>query len=177
MKQILLKTKDGSVDAELTQLYTDYYPKVVGYVRSKLESSCNDVEDLVADIFHKVIAGYHSFDKTRASVSTWIYRIAHNAVVDYYRSNSTNRLLSLELVPEATYLKKEVLEDDYADNLQMLTKGLQSLSERERDILILHYYKEMKLLEIASMMNLSYANIRVIESRAIQKLKKYIDAL
>jgi RNA polymerase sigma-70 factor (ECF subfamily) len=170
--------KGGSNNAELSKLYVAYYPKVVGYIKSKLGYNNADVEDLASDVFQKVLANYDTFDASKASFSTWLYMLVHNMVIDYYRKTSAQTTFSsLDDAAEKVYMQPEEADTCNEEQLQLLTMGMKALTERERDIIILHYYKDYKLSEVAEMMHLSYANIRVIESRCIQKLKKYLQTL
>ena len=74
-----------SLDAE--KLYTDYYRKVRSFIASKV-NSYQDAEDLTSDVFVKVYKKLDTFDPKKANVSTWIYTIARNTVIDFYRTSN-----------------------------------------------------------------------------------------
>ena len=71
---------------EREALYTAYSEKVRGYVFGKVANR-HDAEDLVSDVFLKAYEKYPTFDADRASVSTWLYTITRNTVIDYFRTH------------------------------------------------------------------------------------------
>ena len=66
-------------------LYRDYREKVDRYVKSRVADR-QDAEDLVEDVFVKACARLGQYDPDRAAPGTWLYAIARNAVVDYFRA-------------------------------------------------------------------------------------------
>ena len=66
----------------MEKIYMEYGGKVLRYVRSKI-SDPQDAEDVCASVFLKVQRGLSAYDDSRSSLSTWIYSIAHNAVIDF----------------------------------------------------------------------------------------------
>ena len=132
-------------------LYRDYKEKVTAYVRGRIESEY-DVEDIVSTVFLKVYQKIDSFDESKASLSTWIYTITRNTVIDYFRTIK----IHIEFLDE---IAADMLPDDsLVDNglLEDLADALETLSERERDLIILHYYKGYTLKRIDEMMDMSY---------------------
>lgn len=150
------------------ELYNTYYAKVLGFIRSKV----GDPElaaDLCADVFVKVCAKIDNFDEEQASASTWVFSIARNRLIDYYR---TRRVL--EEIPE-TLADDGLLEDELCEKqeLETLADALEALPERERDVIILHYYSGLTLKEIADRMRLSYGYVRVVHGKALEEMKKF----
>ena len=152
------------------KVYELYHEKVLRYIRSKV----NDrylAEDLCSDVFVKSYEKADSFDESKASVSTWIFTIARNRLTDYYR---TRRVF--EEIPE-TYADDSSVEDNIcnAETLEMLADALETLDERERDIIILHYYSKETLKTIGERMNISYAYVKVLHNKALSALEKYFE--
>ena len=75
---------------DLEQIYNAYYGKIMAYIRSRI-SSYAVAEDLCQDVFEKIARMLVNYDSERASVSTWIYTIARNRVIDYYRTSHPPR--------------------------------------------------------------------------------------
>lgn len=142
------------------KIYTEYYEKVAHYVRSHVGDP-NDREDVTQTVFLKVYGKLDSFDERKASISTWIYTIAKNTVIDYYRARKEQAPL-----PEA--LAEEIPEEDSLDDL---SDALAELGERERDIVILHYYSGYTLKSVAEMMHISYVYAKVLHKTALGKLR------
>ena len=146
-------------------IYLSYHDKVSGYIRGKVDHH-QDAEDLVSQVFEKVYGKLHTFDETKASLSTWIYSITRNTVTDYYRT----RRVHTEF---ADYMETEDFAAPEADDiLDALADALLTLKERERDLIILHYYKGHTLKKVAEMMDMSYINAKVIHKKALNQLRE-----
>lgn len=152
------------------KVYELYHEKVLRYIRSKVNDQYL-AEDLCSDVFVKIYEKADSFDESKASMSTWVFTIARNRLTDYYR---TRRVF--EEIPE-TYADDSSVEDSIcnAETLDMLADALESLDERERDIIILHYYSKETLKTIGEKMNISYAYVKVLHNKALSALEKYFE--
>ena len=157
-------------DSLKEQLYREYYGKVCGYIRSKINSA-HDAEDIAADVFVKVFEKLDTFDDRKASISTWIYTITRNTLTDYYRTRRVWDEVP-EMLADGFSVEDEICN---AEMLETLAKALERLDERERDIIVLHYYSGKTLKEIAGTMNISYAYVKVLQNKALGSLKKYFE--
>ncbi len=151
---------------EFERIYIEFRDKVTRYVRGKIANE-QDAEDVVSDVFVKVFNGLYGYDRKKSSVSTWIYTIAHNTVIDHYKTAKSvcelpGNLCSEDNIDEAL-LNEEALED--------LANALERLTERERDIIILHYYSGKTLKNIAEKMNISYSYVKLMHANALKALR------
>ncbi|MBO5283242.1 MAG: sigma-70 family RNA polymerase sigma factor [Lachnospiraceae bacterium] len=144
-------------------IYISYHDKVSAYIRGKLDNH-HDAEDLVSQVFEKVYGKIHTFDESKASLSTWIYTITRNTVTDYYRTRRIHT--SYDEVYELPAPEKD------RDMLDTLADALMILKERERDLILLHYYKGLTLKEVADKMGMSYINAKVIHKNALTCLRQ-----
>lgn len=155
-------------DIKKENIYRDYYDKVYGYICSNINNAAT-AEDLTADVFVKIYEKLDSFDEGKASLSTWIFTITRNKLTDYYR---TRRVFTE--IPE-TLDDGSSIEDDVcnAEMLEALADALETLEERERDIIILRFYKGMTLAEIAKQMDISYSYIKVLQNKAFGAIRDF----
>ncbi len=160
------------------RIYRDYKDKVTGYVHNKI-NDWDMVEDLVADIFVKIYENIDKFDPAKASLSTWIFTITSRTVTDYYRTRHVTSEIPSENGEEG--LMPDSLVDDRdmdtglirEEQLETLADALQALKERERDLVILHYYKGLTLKEVADIMEMSYANAKIVHKKALEKMRVF----
>lgn len=150
-----------------TEIYNEYYQKVRNYILSKI-NSFHEAEDLCSNVFVKVYEKLDTYDESKSSISTWIFTITRNTLIDYYRKRKIHVELDENLIVE---------EDDETilteENLEIMADALESLDDRLKELILLHYYKEMTLKEIANKMDISYAYVKVLHQKALIKLKKY----
>ena len=152
--------------ADLSQkLYIEYRDPVFRYIMKRVQNR-TIAEDLLSEVFLKVHSKLHTYDGRKASLSTWIYTIAHNTVCSYYRKAQLQELpLDEETIAGCTDPVEQALLQE------MLAQALESLSQREQDIIVLYYYHDLPLKEIAEKVGISYANAKFIKSQAIKKLR------
>ncbi len=151
-------------------LYLAYHETVFHLIMGKV---CNEAlaQDLTSDVFVKVCSKLDTFDESKASVSTWIYRIAQNTVIDFFR---TRKVYSE--VPEELPLEGDV-DDDLLNNemLEELADALNTLPERDRDLVVLHYYHGLTLKEAAEKLGMSYSNAKLVHNKSLVVLKRLLD--
>ena len=152
-----------------TEIYQAYYPKALAYIRNRINEK-EDAEDLAQTVFLKVFHKLDTFDETKSALSTWIYRITNNTLIDYYRTRT------LCLYSPLT----ETMEDEDAcdlaegmileEELDQLADALEALTETERHLILLHYYREYPLTKISDMMGLSYGQAKRLHQKALKKM-------
>ncbi|MGN0996044.1 MAG: RNA polymerase sigma factor [Candidatus Ventricola sp.] len=148
------------------EMYRAYHPKVLRYVRARVSPA--DAEDVAANVFVKAFAGLERYDARRGSLSTWIYVITRNAVIDYWKAGQ-NAPLSLEGHEEHLTQEQAAGMDGM---LEALADAMDALTPLQRDVVMLHYYFGLRHAEIAEKMRLSPANVRKICSLALADLRK-----
>lgn len=159
-----MQTKD-SIQAEI---YSLYYNKVFGYVLNRVNSRA-DAEDITSDVFLKVFSKSDEFDLKRLGASTYIFRVMQTTLADFYRRNRIVYTSLEEIGDEAD-------EAESLDELLLsLDKALDALTERERAIVILHYYHGLSHKAISEKMHLSYTNVRQLCHVALKKLRKEME--
>ena len=154
----------------MEKIYLEYREKVFRYVRGRVRNLA-DAEDVTSEIFLKVQTSLGSYNDEKATLSTWIYTITHNTVCNYYREQSRcalsldeNALCSDTDDGVMSEIENEILKEN-------LARALETLSEREQDIIVLYYYHEIPLRDIAIKMGITYTNAKFIKHQAISKLK------
>lgn len=157
--------------AELTmeQIYQTYYDRILRYIQTKL-SSPQEAEDICSAVMLKIMNGLPNFQPSKSSLTTWIYTITRNAVTDHFRGIRLNAPLeeTISFHEEGfdRILREETLEE--------LAAALEALPQRERDVILLHYYSGRSLKEIAAAMGMSYSNIKLVHSKALAHLRKHL---
>ena len=154
----------------MEKIYLEYREKVFRYVRGRVRNLA-DAEDVTSEIFLKVQTSLGSYDEEKATLSTWIYTITHNAVCNYYRDES-KRALSIDENALCSDTDDDVMAEIESEILkENLAIALETLSEREQDIIVLYYYHEIPLRDIAIKMGITYTNAKFIKHNAIAKLR------
>ncbi|ADL33572.1 RNA polymerase sigma factor sigma-70 family [Butyrivibrio proteoclasticus B316] len=152
------------------QIYEQYHDKVFAYIRNHV-NQIEDAEDLCSDVFIKIYSKIDTFDSSKASISTWIYAMTSNTVIDFYRTNHIHSEIPEDLAEEKSLIEDEVLNNE---SLEILAKALKELPQEQRDIIVLRYYRGLTLQEVAAQMNLSYGVTKLRHREALGRLKDLI---
>ena len=149
------------------EIYMKYKDKVLGYIRNHVNSP-EDAEDLCSDVFIKIYSKIDTFDESKASLSTWIYAMTSNTVIDFYRTNHIHSEIPEDLAEDKSLIEDEVLN---SESLEALANALRALPQEQMDIIVLRYYKGLTLQEVAEKMNLSYGVTKLRHREALGRLK------
>src|SRR4030042_1774601 len=124
-------------------------------------------DDITAEVFLKVWKGIKTFKiKAEVKFSTWLFAIARNAVIDYYRT--TKQTIPLDNLPEIVDLEGE--GDLYPEQKQ-LQEALENLRPEYKQVLVLRYVEDQPIAKVAQMMKKKEGNIRALTHRALSELK------
>lgn len=160
---------------DLESVYNDYHDKVLNYIKGKVNSA-EDAEDICSDVFLKVQKKLAEYDEGKAGVSTWIYTIARNSVIDFYRTHKE----ADELTDEMAAVLASGEETDSAvlnrETLQELAEALKKLNDEERAVIVLHYYEGLSLTDIGKRTGLSYGQVKLRHGSALKRMEKLLSA-
>jgi RNA polymerase sigma factor (sigma-70 family) len=151
--------------------YEQYMPKVFRYVSYRVADT-HLAEDLTSTVFEKALAKFDRYSPAKAALSTWIFSIARNALIDHFRMRSRERTVPLEAALEAPGKDKSP-EQSAIDQEECRTLRLciAQLPAHEQEIISLKFSSEMTNRQIAGMLGLSELNVGVILYRTIRKLR------
>lgn len=168
-KIYFLKLKSGDSEA-----FGFFYDQYVGQIYRFIMMKVSDVQvaqDLTQDVFLKI--WQHFVDqKKMIDFRAFIFRVARNVVIDYYRQNNKSNLpleQAEEVADEGLVLDKQLAIKLEADSLLQI---LQTLKPEYQEILTLRFVEEMSFDEIAEILQKDKNNIRVTLHRALSKLKQ-----
>jgi RNA polymerase sigma-70 factor, ECF subfamily len=154
------------------QAFETFYAARVGLVRAVLFRMCGpqDLDDLTQDVFVKAWSARDAFtgDSERA---TWLYRIAMNHAIDTLRRRAREKL-------RASPTDVETLHSSTKNNQVMelaIARALELLSPEMRSVAVLHYYQDLELTEIASVLEIPLGTVKSRLHAARQKLESLLD--
>ncbi|MFC1621963.1 RNA polymerase sigma factor [Patescibacteria group bacterium] len=154
-------------------LYKHYVRHIMKYFSFRLNNN-QIAEELTSQTFEKALKGLDNFQWQGVSFSAWLYRIARNTLVDYYRKNEKrSKVSSLDdtFEPEGdSPTPPEQVE--IAFEQEYLHKLLNELPQRDRDIIYMKFFDGYTNRVIAKTTGLSETNVGTIVYRAIRKLRE-----
>ena len=157
------------------ELYDRYVEQIYRYVYRRV-SDQDTAEDLVSQTFYDALSHLKSYEYKGYPFSAWLYKIAHNNVLKWYRVHSRVQKVDLEDMVE---LKDDVdvLEDEaLRQEKETIMDLLQKLEYEERELIRLKYFEEVSNIEIGQIMGVSANHVGVKLYRALKKLKQLMNS-
>lgn len=169
-KELVERAKSDDQAFEI--LYSHYFPRIYGYLFKRIGNH-EMCEDLVSTTFMKVFTNIKDYKHKGYTFGAWIYRIATNNLIDYYRKEGRKKEIDIEEIQE---LKDNQLNpEQIADiiyNKKIVMKVMVKLPEKHQRILQLKFFGELETGEIANVLEISENNTRVILHRALKNFRK-----
>lgn len=159
------------MQCKFEQLYDMYYDCVYRYIFVSVKNKWN-AEDIIATVFIKVLENQDKITDVAES-KNWVFRIAHNTIIDFYRKN--NRVIPSEILLDMGY-EDFAYEDILIRNeFNGVKKIIDQLPEDTKEMLYLRFYGGLKFREIAETINISENTVNSIISRTIKKIRKIMN--
>ena len=155
-----------SNEREFSQFYEKYSDKIFRYLYFQTKNF-HLAEDLTSEVFTKA---WELWGKIRHDyLQAWVFKVAHNLLVDWYRKKKEMKMPEHF---EASYddnLLEKIQRDEEAN---LLTRALEVLPEKLKRVAILRFIEGLSAKEVAVILEVSEVNVRVLQHRALVKLKE-----
>lgn len=156
-------------------LYLQHVDAVYRYVhRRTLQKEV--AEDLTSTVFLKALESIRSFDPSRGVFRAWLYRIARNSLIDFYRSHA-RKTVSIENVWDLASDDVTSLVAERSIDAEKLHEAMKILTPDQREIMMLRVWEGLSYAEIAEITGKTEGNAKVIFSRAISDLRTKLPSL
>lgn len=162
---------------DLAALFQQYYSRIYNYLRYRV-SSVEDAEDLMGTVFEQAYAHRVQFDPGRGAFSTWLFRIAHNELVSYYRKKAsrsnweTGAEIPADLTTQAPSLEAQLV---HQEALVLMLRCLEGLNERDQEIISLKFAGQLRNTEISEIMEMPEKTVSVVLLRAVRRLRQEME--
>ncbi len=168
-ESLMAAVKQGDLQ-KASLLFDLYHRRLYGFF-TRVTFDRELGRDLTQNVFYRLIRYRHTY-KEDMPFQSWIFQMARNVYADHHRKN---RMLFSDFTPAETLEEKtnSPMEDIMqSEKERLLHTALSKLPADQREILVLSRFEQMKYEEIARIMNLTVANVKIKVHRAILKLKE-----
>jgi RNA polymerase sigma-70 factor, ECF subfamily len=153
-------------------LYERYVDKIYGYIYYRT-GNYHDAEDLTAKVFYQALNHLPRFVQRGLPFSSWLYRIAHNIVANWYRDRSRRKVVSLDQLgavghPRADLLLQQVSRDE---RRAALATAIRCLPVERQELLILKFVEQLPNAQIGQIMGRSEGAIKSLYHRTLLTLR------
>ncbi len=168
---LIIRAQKGDQEA-FTQLYEAYYLRVYRFIYFRV-SHKETAEDLTEEVFIKIFGSIAKLDKIGA-FEGWIFQISRNIVIDYYRKKKQN--IPIEAVENILEYETNIIDTVNLEfNQKILLSLLTELTEEQQIVIKMKFLEDLDNVVIAEALGKTEGAIRVIQHRAITKLKELFE--
>lgn len=167
--------KENLYEKEFAHILKLYYKRIYNYIYYRVNSEYV-TEDLTSQVFEKVMINIDMYSESKSPFEVWVFAIARNIVNDYFRTVKKHKVFSIDSIKDL--VAKEKTPEDMiltAETNNKLSKALNILNTRERNIVALKFGANLKNKEIAEIVEITESNVGVILYRTMKKLKKNLE--
>jgi len=172
-QQIVERAQQGDADA-FADLYVWYAPAIFRYLLVRVGDS-SVAEDLTSDVFLKAQEALRRYNRQGVPFAAWLFRIAHDRMVDHYRTQARHPSDQLtEQMPDDS-LEPEVRAAAQAE-ASRLARAVACLTDEQKTVVQLHLMDGYSLEDTAQIMQKSIGAIKALQHRALANLAKQLQS-
>ena len=160
--------------AALAEIYDQYAPRIYNYIYYRV-GDAGLADDLTASVFVNMLEAIRTNRSWRTSFSGWLYRIAHNVVVDQFRRRGKmrelpldERLISLEEDPAKTA--------ELSLEIEWLQKAVLDLTSDQAEVVIFKFIEGLTNAQVAEIMGKTEGAVKSLQYRALASLRKRLES-
>ncbi len=157
-------------EAAFAELYSHYVEKIYRYIYYKV-GDASEAEDLCGQAFLKAWEAIERYTWTGYPFSSWLYRLAHNLVVDHYRTHRESLPLDDTIVTREEPVDPEIALLN-SIQAQELRQAIGQLTGEQRQVIHFKFIEGYDNADIARMMNKKEGAIRALQYRALHSLQE-----
>jgi len=172
-RQLVLQAQAGNAEA-FGQLYDAYMERIYRFIYFRVEDQ-QTAEDITSQVFLRAWNNLDRFRLGRTPYLAWLYTIAHNAVIDHYRTRKVTTALEDARLSQPD--SAEVVENDIDFEVEMISikVAMQTLTGDQQQVLTLKFIEGMSNDEIARHLGKREGAVRALQMRGLRALAKQLE--
>ena len=155
----------------LARLFEYIYPKIYTFCFYKVNNE-EDAKDLTSEVLLKIMK---SLKKQNGSFSGWMYRIASNHVIDFYRRQSRRNKVEVSKEPDSSAFYSNENEIENMLKQEQLKAALGQLTEEQKTVTILKFIQGYNNEEVSNIMGKTIGAVKGLQFRALRSLKDILE--
>ncbi len=170
-EQLVQRAVNGD-QAAFTQLYDMHFDRIYRYIYVKVHSQAA-AEDLTQDVFIKAYEAINSYKWRDLPFTAWLFKIAHNRVIDHIRKISREKNVSLEEA-DAISAGDPVYMTEQNYEVFQLKNALEQLPAAQKEVATLRFISELSIAEVALTLGKSEGTVKALQFNAVASLRKLL---
>ncbi|HET9591023.1 MAG TPA: sigma-70 family RNA polymerase sigma factor [Anaerolineales bacterium] len=172
-RQLVLQAQAGSAEA-FGQLYDAYMERIYRFIYFRVEDQ-QTAEDITSQVFLRAWNNLDRFRLGRTPYLAWLYTIAHNAVIDHYRTRKATTALEDVRLSQPDYAEAVENNIDFAVEMSSIKSAMRTLTDDQQQVLTLKFIEGLSNTEIARHLGKREGAIRALQMRGLRALAKLLE--
>ncbi|MCH8062601.1 MAG: sigma-70 family RNA polymerase sigma factor [Chloroflexi bacterium] len=176
VSDLVMKAQEGD-QSSFALLYERFFDQIFRYVSFKTGSP-TEAEDITGEVFVRMIESIHRFKWQGHPFSSWLFRIAHNLIVDYFRKKGKKALVPLE--GSADNLQSDQVDVDRRIDLELamdeIRRAMEGLTELQREVISMRFAGGLSVAETARAIGKKDNAIKALQHAGLKKLRMTLAA-
>ncbi len=158
---------------KLAGLFENHYDRIARYIYTRIGDK-TEAEDLASEVFLKALESLKSYQDRGVPMQAWLYKIAHNLIIDRFRKASKYKVLPIEEV-EIKDESDPVSTAEINIEMERVKAAMQNLTEQQREVIQLRFFSELTSQEVSQVLDKSDGAVREMQRAALERLRKLLD--
>ncbi len=159
----------------LTTLYDQFSSKIYNYVYHRVGQP-EIAEDLTGQVFMRMLECVRNGRAWDSSFSGWLYRIAHNLVIDFYRRRGRATMVDIDEAAPLPGDPDPFLAIADAMERERIKTAVRRLTGEQAEVITLRFLEDLSISEVAAIMNKTEGAIKALQYRAVLSLRRVMQA-
>lgn len=160
-------------ETRLAALYEEYYDRIASYIYIRIGDK-SESEDLASEVFLKALKSIKTYRDTGPPMQAWLFKIAHNLVVDHLRRVSRIKTVPIDTV-EIVDNNNPVDATEKKIEMEKVRAAMVKLTEEQREVLQLRFFGGLTSREAAGVLDKSDGALREMQRAALERLRQLLD--
>jgi RNA polymerase sigma-70 factor, ECF subfamily len=170
-QQALLQRASLCDPIAFTALYDQYGDRIYSYIYHRV-GQVELAEDLTGQVFMRMLEAVHAGRPWQTSFSGWLFRIAHNLVIDHYRRRGRATFVDIdEVIAPSPHGQPQSSVEAMLDSEQ-LRQALRKVTDEQAQVISLRFLEDLSIAETAEIMGKTEGAIKALQYRAVSALRR-----
>ena len=169
-EESLIRRAQQQDQEAFAQLYEEHFNKIYRYVALRIGDKV-EAEDVTQQVFINALRSISSFKWKGIPFAAWLFRIAHNQVVDYLRKKTKQATVPLDESLASSDSNPQLMAEHRLD-IEQLLLATKRLTRAQREVIALRFAGELSTAQVAKVMGKSQGAVKALQHSAIVALRK-----
>jgi RNA polymerase sigma-70 factor (ECF subfamily) len=157
----------------LSELFQLYYDRILRYIASRVGNR-DIAKDMAADVFVRAVESYSGYKDRGLPIQAWLFRIAHNLLIDHYRRSAKRKSVPLEDVGELSGASDPFREIDLKLSMERVAEAMALLNPAQQEVISLRLIGGLSAEEAGNIMGRTPGAIRELQRTALKALRGHL---